>query len=145
MAAKASSAKRASHTKALLRSAHNKVGTAVDKHNQHAAHGGRARFFLVILRAFFSDVLANLQLAQLADQPRTEHESEKHAGEASVHGAHGDVAKHVERAEIFLQRVIEEVVKHLVPRLFTGSLRLAGRSGRATRRRCVPFLRRANL
>ena len=80
----------------------------------------------MILRAFLADVLANLKLAQLADQPRAEYKGEKHPGEAGVHGAHGDVAKHVERAEIFLQRVVEEVVKHLVPRLFPGSFALRG-------------------
>src|SRR5258708_18967160 len=68
----------------------------------------------MVLRAFFANVLANLHLAQLADQPRPEYQREEHGGKTRVNRANGDVAKYVERTEIFLQDVVEDVVEHLV-------------------------------
>src|SRR4029077_20838384 len=38
------------------------------KNNQYAAHRRRARLFLVLLRAFFPDELANLQFAKTPDE-----------------------------------------------------------------------------
>src|SRR6266853_4911469 len=78
----------------------------------------------MVLRTFLANILADLQLAQLADQPGPEHQREKHGGKARVNRANSDVAKYVERAEIFLQDVVEKVVEHLVPRLLcTGEFR----------------------
>src|SRR5258706_6091611 len=71
----------------------------------------------MVLRTFLADILADLQLAQLADQPRPENQRQKHGGETRVNRPHRDVAKYVEGAEIFLQDVVEKVIKHLVARL----------------------------
>src|SRR3954462_13196339 len=52
--------------------------------DEDAAHGGRARFFLVRLRAFFADVLADLEITELADDRRTDdqaHEQRRQRGE----------------------------------------------------------------
>src|SRR6266478_5210263 len=68
----------------------------------------------MVLRTFLANILADLQLAQLAYQPRPEHQREEHGSKARVDRANGDVAKYVERAEIFLQDVVEKVVEHLV-------------------------------
>src|SRR5215472_15018469 len=69
------------------------------------------------LWTFFADVLANLKIAQTANQPRAKNECEKHRGQARVDGANSDVAKYVQRAEVATQNFDEEVVKHLVPDL----------------------------
>src|SRR5712692_2488258 len=87
------------------------------QHDQHAAHRRCAGLFLVVLRAFFANVLADLQFAQLADQPRPENKRQKHRGETGVHRANGDVPEYIKWAEIFLQDVVEKVVEHLVPHL----------------------------
>src|SRR6266481_8934739 len=65
------------------------------KDNQDAAHRGSARFFLVFLRAFFADELADLQFAAAADQRRAKGQRQKHRREAGVHGSTGDVAKNI--------------------------------------------------
>ena len=64
------------------------------------------------LGTFFADVLANLKLAQLANQPRTKDQRQEHRGQAGVNRAHRDVAKNVERAEVAPQNFDEDVVKH---------------------------------
>src|ERR1700681_4822594 len=71
----------------------------------------------MVLRPFLTNILADLQLAQLANQPGSKYKREKHGGEAGIYRAYGDVAKNVERAEIFLQDMVEKVVKHLVSHL----------------------------
>src|SRR5712672_4602106 len=94
------------------------------QHDQHATHRRGTGLFLMILRTFLANLLADLQLAQLADQPRPEHQRQKHSGQTRVNRPHRDVAKYVEGAEIFLQDVVEQVVKHLVARLlWTGEFR----------------------
>src|ERR1700719_2039904 len=71
----------------------------------------------MVLRAFFANILANLHLAQLANQPRPKYQREEHGGETRVNSANRDVAKYVERTEIFLQDVVKKVVEHLVAHL----------------------------
>src|SRR5882762_3741220 len=83
------------------------------QYDQHATHRWSAGLFLMVLRAFLANILADLQLAQLADQPRSENQRQEHGGETRVNRPYRDIAKYVERAEIFLQ----EVVEHLVARL----------------------------
>src|SRR5207344_1946614 len=80
----------------------------------------------MLLRAFFTDVLPDLQLAQAPNQPRSKDEAEKHGGQARVDGSNGDVAKNIQRAEVTLQDVVEEVVKHLVPYLLLRNLAGSG-------------------
>ena len=82
------------------------------QHDEHATHRRRSRFFLMGLGTFFADILANLKLAQLANQPRTKDQRQEHRGQAGVNRAHRDVAKNVERAEVAPQNFDEEVVKH---------------------------------
>ena len=47
--------------------------------DQHPAHGGRAGFFLVGLRAFFADVLADLKFAQAVDDQRPDDQASEQA------------------------------------------------------------------
>ena len=82
------------------------------ENNQYAPHRGRACLFLVLLRALFADKLADLQFAKPADQRWAKGQPKKHNRETRVHGPHSDVAKNIQRAEVALQRVIKEVVKH---------------------------------
>src|SRR5882757_5853336 len=71
----------------------------------------------MVLRTFLANILADLKLAQLADQPRPENQRQKHGGKTRVNRPHRDVTKYVEGAEIFLQDVVKKVVEHLVARL----------------------------
>jgi len=87
-------------------------GNGSGKNDKHAAHGGRAGFFLVLLWALFANVLSDLQFPQAANEPRAEDEREKHCREARIDRSNGDVAKHVQRAEVTLQNLIKEEVKH---------------------------------
>ena len=66
----------------------------------------------MLLRTFFADVLPDLELAQTANQPRAKNQREEHRGQAGVDGAHRDVTKNVERAEVAPQNFDEEVVEH---------------------------------
>src|SRR5712671_4562435 len=94
------------------------------QYDQHATHRWSAGLFLMILRTFLANILADLKLAQLADQPRPENQRQKHGGETRVNRPHRDVAKYVEGAEIFLQDVVKKVVEHLVARLlYAGEFR----------------------
>src|SRR5690349_13784782 len=97
----------------------------------------------MLLGPFLADVLSDLQLAQLADQPRPEYQREEHCGEAGVNRAHGDVPEHVEWREVALQQVVEKVVEHLSG----GPLRAPRpprRDARATGRRSFPSSRHAS-
>ncbi len=88
------------------------------KNDEHAAHGRRTRFLLVRLGALLANELADLQFAEIPDKPGTKDQRQKHRRKARVHGPHGDVTENIQRAEVVLQRVVKEVIKHLsaVPR-----------------------------
>src|ERR1700688_1897378 len=103
-------------------------------------------------RPFLTDVLLHLQIAQPADRPRPKQERQQQSGQACYCRAHGNVPKHVERAEIRPQRVEEKVVEHLsralsaTPPMAYVLLSLP-RADAALQslREFFPFLRRANL
>src|SRR5271167_1919402 len=80
----------------------------------------------MLLRAFFANVLADLQLTQATNEPRTKHKAEKHRRQAGVNRSNGNVAKNVKRAKVTLQNVVEQVVKHLVPYLLPRNLAGSG-------------------
>src|SRR5712692_1457358 len=82
------------------------------ENNQYAAHRGRACLFLVFLWTFFANKLTDLQFAEAADKRWAESQPKKHGRETRVHRPHGDIAKNIQRAEVVLQRVVKEVVKH---------------------------------
>src|SRR5215472_6139518 len=65
--------------------------------NQNPAHGGRAGFFLVRAGTFFADVLADLELAQLADDGRPDDQPHEQRGQTGKSRAKGDVTKNAER------------------------------------------------
>src|SRR5437016_12169808 len=83
------------------------------KNDEHPTHGWRARFLFVLLGDLLTDELADMQFAQSADEPGTKDQRQKHGRKARVHGTHSDVAKNIQGAEIVLQRVVKEVVKHI--------------------------------
>ena len=121
-------------------------------HDQHAAHGRRSGLGLMALRPFLANELADLQVAQPLDHPRTQHQGDHQSREAGERRAHGDVAKHVERMKIALQHVIEEVEEHLRHAPWArhrpsklASQRSRVRTAHRALRRSVPFSRRANL
>ena len=80
--------------------------------DQHAAHGGGAGFLLVRLGSIFADVLADLKLAQLADQPGAQRDAEEQRGQAGERGAGGDVAEDAEPRDQRRQLFVEQEVQH---------------------------------
>src|SRR5215469_1034614 len=97
------------------------------------------------LRTFFTDVLANLQFAQTANQPRPKDQREKHRGQAGVYRANRDVPKNVERAEVAPQHFDEEVVEHSSAGPPDANTLRGRRGGRSGHPQFVPSSLRANL
>src|SRR4029077_5851229 len=79
--------------------------------DQQAAHRRRSRLRAVRLRTFLPDHLANLEVAQLANHPRTKQEAERERRQAGRRGPEGDVARDVEDARVGAER-IEEFEQH---------------------------------
>src|SRR5688572_3421839 len=69
------------------------------RQDQDAAHRRRARLGAVRLRPFLADDLANLEVADLADEPGPDDQAEDQRAEARRGGAEGDVARDVKEAE----------------------------------------------
>ena len=82
-------------------------------HDQHAAHGGRARLLQMRLRPIFPDKLADLKLAQLLDDPRTNEQRDQHRGQRCESSAKGQVAEDPERVEERVELFVEQPVKQL--------------------------------
>src|SRR5579862_209528 len=80
--------------------------------DENAAHGGRAGFGLVRLGTFFANELLDLKSAKLFEDPGLHGERENQRGDAGDGGADGNVAEHVEGANVWVESVIEEVVEH---------------------------------
>ena len=72
-------------------------------HDEQAAHGGRAGFFLVSFGSFFADVLPDLKIAEATDNERTHDQRGEEGGKAGERGAEGYVAENAERRNIMLQ------------------------------------------
>src|SRR6185437_7655289 len=69
-------------------------------HDQNASHGGSAGFLLVILWAFFSNVLADLKFTQTIDHERPDDQSGKKGSQAGESGAKRKIAENTERRKI---------------------------------------------
>ena len=61
---------------------------------------------------FLANELADLQLPQAPDHPRSQNQPQKKSREAGERRAHGDVAKDVEQVRLARRDVIDEVVEH---------------------------------
>ena len=81
--------------------------------DEHAAHGGRAGFFLVRLRAVFADVLADLEFAQLLDDVGPDEQRDQQRGEGGEGGAKREIAEDPERVkereELFVEQPVKQV------------------------------------
>src|SRR6266571_1348029 len=97
-----------------------------------------------VFRPFFPNVLADLQFPKPSNQPRPENQRKKHGGEARIDRSYGDVTEHVQGAEVGLQHVVEEVVKHLSVVPPDQRTPPARRTERSAHRRSVPFSLRAS-
>ena len=80
-------------------------------YNQHPAHGWRSRLFLMGCRAFLSNVLPNLKLAQLADNCWTYDHSHEQRSKAGKGCAESDVAEDAEWRKQRVQLLIQEPIK----------------------------------
>ncbi len=83
--------------------------------DQQAAHGRRAGFFLMGLRAFFADVLADLKVAQALNYDRADDESGEKRGEAGEGGAEREIAEDAERRKVMVELQIEQPVEQTSP------------------------------
>ena len=79
--------------------------------DQQAAHRGRAGLGPVRLGSFLPDHLADLEVTQLADHPRSEHEADDERRQARSRGAERDVTRHVEHRELGV-KWIQQVIQH---------------------------------
>ena len=69
-------------------------------HDEHAAHRGRAGFFLVRLRAFLADVLPDLKFPQFPDHVWPYDQRHEQRCQAGKHSAEREVTEDPERAEV---------------------------------------------
>src|ERR1700760_5035003 len=63
------------------------------------------------LRAFLTDVLANLKFAQLLDHIRAHHQTDQQSRKRSEGGAEGEIAEDPEWPEVRKELLIEQPVK----------------------------------
>ncbi len=79
--------------------------------DEDSAHGGRAGLLLVILRAVFADVLADLELAQLLDHIGTDEQRDHERSERGKGGAKRQIPEDAEGSEVREKLLIKEPVK----------------------------------
>src|SRR5712692_3546242 len=79
--------------------------------DQQAAHGWRARLFLMRLRSLFADVLPDLEIAQAGNHDRPNDQASKKSGEASERGAESQVTKNTEWRKIMVELQVEQPVE----------------------------------
>src|SRR2546425_10229559 len=95
-------------------------------------------------RSFFTNVWANLEFLKPPNQPRPKNQCKKHRREARIDRSYGDVTEHIQGAEVALQHVEEEVVKHLSAIPPDRRTPPARRTERSAHRQSVPFSLRAS-
>ena len=80
--------------------------------DEDAAHGGRAGFFLVRLRAVFADVLADLEFAQLLDHVGADEHGDQQRRERGKDGAKREIAEDPEgvkeREQLFVKQPVKQ-------------------------------------
>src|SRR5215470_18072865 len=72
-------------------------------HDQQAAHGRRACFFLVSFGSFFANELTDLEIAEPSNDERAYDERGEQRSKAGEGGAKSDVPKNAERCNVVLQ------------------------------------------
>ena len=96
------------------------------RQDQQPAHRRRARLRAVRRRTLLADDLADLELAQLADQPRAQQQADGQRREAGRSRAERDVPRDVEHGERRVQRE-EQVIQHQAHSAFTRSATMSVR------------------
>lgn len=80
--------------------------------DKHSAHGGRAGFFQVRLGPIFTDKLADLELAQLLNDPGADEQSDEQRRERGKCRAESEIAEDPEgvkeRKELFVEQPVEQ-------------------------------------
>ena len=79
--------------------------------DQYPAHGGGAGLFLVVLRTVFTDVLADLEFAQLIDDEGPNEEGDEHCSETGKSGPERQIPEDAEGSEVGEKLLIKEPVK----------------------------------
>ena len=99
-------------TNGLAGSDHSTVGSRMADADEHAAHGGRAGFFQMRLRPVFADELADLELAQLLNDPGADEQRDEQRRERGKCSAESEVAEDPEgvkeRKELFVEQPVEQ-------------------------------------
>src|SRR2546430_9556184 len=99
--------------------------------NQQPTHRGCARFFLMGLRAFFANILADLELAQAIDNQRSDNQSCEQCSKAGKGSAKSQVTKDAERRGVVEQLLAQKPTMQNALVLASGldSLHLTQRPG----------------
>src|SRR2546430_6450528 len=79
--------------------------------NQQPTHRGCARFFLMGLRSFFANILADLELAQAIDNQRSDNQSCEQCSKAGKGSAKSQVTKDAERREVVEQLLVQQPIE----------------------------------
>src|ERR1051326_4155064 len=82
--------------------------------DQQPTHGGRTGFFLVRLRAFFTDVLRDLELPELPHNGRAHDQHHEKRSQAGKGSPKSQVSKDAERREVPEQYLIKKPVEQLL-------------------------------
>ena len=83
--------------------------------DQHAAHGRRAALFLVALRAFFADVLADLKLPQPLDDERPDQQPDQQRRQARKHAAKRQIAEDAKERKVREKLLVQQPIEQVVP------------------------------
>ena len=75
---------------------------------------GVPAFFWCDLRPVFANVLADLKLAQLRDQPGPQRQTKKQRRQRGKRSAKGRVLEHAKRREVAEQLFVEQPIEHLI-------------------------------
>src|SRR5580765_474799 len=102
------------------------------RQDQQTAHRRRAGFRTVRLRSFLPDDLADLKLAELANEPGTEYQADRERGQTRRGRANRDVANDVQHGHLRPEerQLIKQVVEHQANSAFSRSTTLSVRTPR---------------
>src|ERR1700691_1754962 len=79
--------------------------------DQQATHRRRARLFLMSLRAFFSDVLPDLKIAQAINHDRPDNQAREKRGEAGESSTKSQIPKDAEWRKVMKELQVEQPVE----------------------------------
>src|SRR5438477_166630 len=79
--------------------------------DEHAAHGGRAGFFMMSAGTLLADVLANLEFTKLADDGGADDQAHEQGGQTGKCSAEGDITKNAKWRKVGKETLIKKPVE----------------------------------